>query len=359
MAAGTRGKAEFFVETLSHSLQGTSGCEVDAALLKKGLEQAVSGLPKCKLKRELKDNFEEYFTLFLRKTKKEEEMTEEVDNSQSESPILGIKRARNGRVEEQTEGDTEVSCEADTLGGVDLETALLNISRLEDNEQKCFKYQRLVRRSCFQSSASLGAVLDSWGDMLCSCVAAEEMRLFSEAVKNVTLVTGGVWGSEGVISDKKESSDFILHWTIFCGRVFRHLGDQLPSLSEEQAEELHRLMFNVLTVAKIRFSSTLKKDFVSCAVNDCLADILSMYISVSLSVDWREAGPLKHTRSTSHLATITDLFFGTSPHYTIDTLVQMNLSLFTTDRAKQGFIQLSRNALSKVLGVNGFKEYMK
>ena len=32
------------------------------------------------------------------------------------------------------------------------------------------------------------------------------MRLFSEAVKNVTLVTGGVWGSEGVISDKKESS---------------------------------------------------------------------------------------------------------------------------------------------------------
>ena len=36
-----------------------------------------------------------------------------------------------------------------------------------------------------------------------------------------------------------------------------------------------------------------------------------MYISVSLSVDWREAGPLKHTRSTSHLATITDLFFGT------------------------------------------------
>ena len=43
------------------------GCEDETGeLLRKGLSQAISGLPKCKLKRELEENFQEYYLLFLR-----------------------------------------------------------------------------------------------------------------------------------------------------------------------------------------------------------------------------------------------------------------------------------------------------
>ena len=44
-----------------------AGCKDEIEeLLRKGLSQAIIGLPKCKLKRELEENFQEYYILFLR-----------------------------------------------------------------------------------------------------------------------------------------------------------------------------------------------------------------------------------------------------------------------------------------------------